>query len=257
MKKKYYFVYKTIFEDGHYYIGQHKTDDLEDGYIGSGTGITDFLRKNPNLKYKREILCFCYSIGELNVKEIEYLGDLFNSDPLCLNRKQGGWGHLMSDKAKKNISKGVLTALENNPEIREKLSKAGKGKIPWNKGKKGLYHHSEETKQKISNAFKGEKHPMYGKSFKDFMTEEQIKLWKQHLSDSLKGHKGHEWTDEERKKQSEKHKNKKLSDNHKKNIGLSSVDRKWVNNGKINHFIKKDQLDQYLSEGYKLGKKNK
>lgn len=44
--------------------------------------------------------------------------------------------------AKQNISE----------ETRRKLSEARKGKIPWNKGKTGIY--SEETKQKISNTLK-------------------------------------------------------------------------------------------------------
>jgi len=83
-----------------------------------------------------------------------------------------------------------------------------KGYIPWNKGKKGLYKHTEETKQKISESNKGkifseeskrkmseakkgkvtwnkglpsEKQPMYGKNF----SEEH----RRKLSESQKGNK--------------------------------------------------------------------
>ncbi len=41
------------------------------------------------------------------------------------------------------------------PETLAKVSKSLKGKIPWNKGKKGLYHATDETKKKISLSQKG------------------------------------------------------------------------------------------------------
>jgi len=37
-----------------------------------------------------------------------------------------------------------------------------KGTIPWNKGKKGLQKHSNETLEKMSKNNQGEKNPMYG-----------------------------------------------------------------------------------------------
>jgi len=40
-------------------------------------------------------------------------------------------------------------------EHRRKISKATKGRIPWNKNKIGIYKASEETRKKISLAGKG------------------------------------------------------------------------------------------------------
>jgi len=40
-------------------------------------------------------------------------------------------------------------------ETRRKISESLMGKIPWNKGKKGVQHQSEETRKKISKAVKG------------------------------------------------------------------------------------------------------
>ena len=41
------------------------------------------------------------------------------------------------------------------PEFRERMSKARKGSIPWNKGKKGIF--SKETLEKLSKAHRGTK----------------------------------------------------------------------------------------------------
>ena len=54
-----------------------------------------------------------------------------------------------------------------------------KGHKPWNKGKTGVY--SEEAKRKISEAMKGENHPMYGK----YHSEEA----KRKMSEAKKGRK--------------------------------------------------------------------
>ena len=39
--KKYNFVYETTFNNGLYYRGQHKTDDLNDNYFGSSKIVKD------------------------------------------------------------------------------------------------------------------------------------------------------------------------------------------------------------------------
>lgn len=48
---------------------------------------------------------------------------------------------------------------------RDKLSKANKGRVPWNKGKKGIY--SKETLAKLSKAMSGRNHPMLGRKRPD------------------------------------------------------------------------------------------
>ena len=73
------------------------------------------------------------------------------------------------------------------------------GKEPPNKGKKGIFHHSEETKQKLSEKNKGKNHPIYG----THRSEET----KQKISEKNKGNvawnKGKETSEETKRKQSE------------------------------------------------------
>lgn len=72
-----------------------------------------------------------------------------------------------SDEWKQNISnskKGNKYRLGKpfTEESKEKISKANKGKIPWNKGKKGLQSHTQESKKKISEKMKYNKSKLKG-----------------------------------------------------------------------------------------------
>lgn len=59
MERKYHFLYKiTNLVNQKYYIGVHNTDDLDDGYMGSGSAIQRALKKYGPLNFKREIISF-------------------------------------------------------------------------------------------------------------------------------------------------------------------------------------------------------
>ena len=71
-EKKYHFIYKTTnILSGRYYIGMHSTDDLEDGYLGSGNRLRLAIRKHGKESFKREILEFCKTREDLKKREIE------------------------------------------------------------------------------------------------------------------------------------------------------------------------------------------
>ena len=60
--KKYHFIYKTTnLLSGKYYIGMHSTDDLNDGYLGSGTLLRRSLNKYGKENHSIEILEFLNS----------------------------------------------------------------------------------------------------------------------------------------------------------------------------------------------------
>src|SRR4030066_406015 len=73
-------------------------------------------------------------------------------------------------------------------EHRRKLSESRKGRIPWNKGKKGVQICSEETRKKLSKANSGVKNPMFGRK------NPHSEKWKKHHSEALKGKKHSEET---------------------------------------------------------------
>jgi hypothetical protein len=93
MSKKYNFVYKTTnLINGKFYIGVHSTDNLEDGYLGSGFHLQRAIQKYSEKNFKREILEF-FSNKELAFeKEAEIVTEEFVSKKSNYNLTTGGKG---------------------------------------------------------------------------------------------------------------------------------------------------------------------
>lgn len=153
----YRYIYKITCTAGryknHFYFGQHTTEDLNDGYKGSGKKLKDYYKKHPD-NYIKEIISFYNSQEELNSAEINIISKYLNN-PKCLNVAEGGKG----GSTNKGKTWKVSVKRKRQPmtkETKEKISKANKGtnhrEIGW--------HHSEETKQKIgiSNSIRNKGH---------------------------------------------------------------------------------------------------
>jgi hypothetical protein len=203
-----------------FYFGQHTTNNINDGYKGSGCLIKDYYKKYPN-DYIKEIISFHNTQEELNKAEYDIILPYLNTQ-MCLNRKEGGGNNKLSEETKRKLSelhKGIKSPKKGIPlseETKQKISDKLKSQGVWNKGKKGLYHHTEESKQKMSAAHKGIPNIMKGKHYSGDMKIKMSTL------------------------RSENNKN-----------------RRWVTNGIINHFVLIDDVDYYLSIGYNLGKTHK
>lgn len=71
--KKYHFIYKTTNNlNGKYYIGMHSTNNLDDGYLGSGRRLRYSLNKYGNENHTREILEFKNSRDELKEESLNF-----------------------------------------------------------------------------------------------------------------------------------------------------------------------------------------
>lgn len=172
--KIYNYVYKiTNNLNGKIYVGKHSTDNLNDGYMGSGKLIKLAYNKYGIENFTKQILQFAETEEELNDLEMFYIKDL-DAKTKGYNLTDGGdgtLGHFGFWNGKIGPNKGKQSPM--------------KGKDPWNKGKTGVQtawnkgkHHSEETKQKISESGKGRKPWNKGKP----MSEEQ----KRKISETLK-----------------------------------------------------------------------
>lgn len=92
-EKKFHFIYKTTnILSGKYYIGMHSTDNLEDGYLGSGKRLWYSFNKYGRENHKREILEFFDTRKELVKREEEIVTKELIKDELCMNLVKGGYG---------------------------------------------------------------------------------------------------------------------------------------------------------------------
>lgn len=99
MEYQYYLVYKiTNLLNNKYYIGVHSTNDLNDGYLGSGKNIKQAVKKYGKEHFKKDIL-HVYTALEFSAetaselmfkKEAELVNENVLKDPLCYNITLGG-----------------------------------------------------------------------------------------------------------------------------------------------------------------------
>ena len=199
---------------GKYYLGKHRTNNLDDRYTGSGKIITDYFKhygKVLNETYTKEIIQFYDNYEDLTKAEIELIGDLYETDDNCINIKKGGDG--------------------------------------GNGGNSKGFHHTEETKRRIAESEKGEKNYAYGKklseehkkkiseSVKKTMSNPEIRAKCSHVqTDSTKAkiskaNTGKKRTEETKLKMSKAHKGRKLSEEQKAKLRKPKVrlkGRHWI-----------------------------
>jgi hypothetical protein len=149
--KTFYILYKTTnLLNNKTYIGIHKTDNLEDGYLGSGLALKIAIKKYGKVNFKREILEFLDSYEELLERESILVNEEWVIDDNNYNLKTGGQSAgILSKESKEKISQ----TLKNKYETGELKPTKKFGEIPWNKGLVGFY--SEDYRNKISEGLKG------------------------------------------------------------------------------------------------------
>jgi len=115
-----HFIYKTIHKNGKYYIGRHSTDNIDDGYIGSGKWPLSIKDKST---LTREILEYAESFAEVKELERKYLAENFGK-PNCMNRTPDPIGFDTDNNPMKN------------PEIVDKF----KGENHWSHKRPDEFH---------------------------------------------------------------------------------------------------------------------
>lgn len=151
---------KFGFNNNHYYIGQHHTNKIDDGYMGSDKKVGDIYRKYGQDKAQKTVLAITEDEQICNLLEVFYIKEYLETygPKQVLNIAKGGKGISIYDRSymieahkKTNAANRKLWKehperfLERNKKISEKM----KG------NKNGIGHtckHSEETRRKISEA---------------------------------------------------------------------------------------------------------
>jgi hypothetical protein len=119
-----YTIYKiTNILDGKIYIGKHQTEDLNDGYMGSGKLLKRAQEKHGIISFSKEILHVFDTEEEMNAREAELVTDEFclreDTYNICIGG-QGGFSYInsitradpSSEMEQKRISKIRQTIIE-------------------------------------------------------------------------------------------------------------------------------------------------
>jgi hypothetical protein len=179
----YFIIYRiTNLINGKIYIGCHRTKDLEDGYVGSGTILKRSIKKHGVKNFQKDILHCCSSAEEMFETETLLVNEEFVTRTDTYNLKKGGaggfdyvyshpnykeWvkkGRLITNKIlEEKFGKGWKTLIgkrgataANTPEIQIKRvettrKRYGDKAFQTFKGKK----HTEKTKDLMSKSHKG------------------------------------------------------------------------------------------------------
>lgn len=159
-RRKYHYIYKITREDGKFYIGMHSTDDLDDGYFGSGTLLSKSIKKHGKEKHNKEILEFLPTREALKLREKELVNEELIGDKLCMNLRlggEGGGGFSSEEHKQKFVSAGPRIHHEKMATDKE-YAEAHSRKL----SEAMLRRHATGTAKPIRTCFKweGKKHTL-------------------------------------------------------------------------------------------------
>lgn len=142
----------------------HSTDDLEDGYMGSGKRLWRSIRKYGLDNHTREILEFLADRKSLKNREAEIVNENMLKDPNCMNLVIGGGG-------------GIRNVPNRNKREYKPLSESHKANLSKAmKGVGGKYERTDEIKEKISSTLKDQKQ---SEETRRKRSESHKKYWKE------------------------------------------------------------------------------
>lgn len=147
----YYYLYKITNKlNNKFYIGVHKTKNLNDGYFGSGVLIKEAIAKYGIENFFKEILRFFTTSEDMYAEEKYIVSESLLLDPNCYNLTYGGLGY----------KEGSLTGIPITKE------------------------HKEHIRQSKINYYKTHKHILLGVTYEDRYEPDKLKEMKEKLSNA-------------------------------------------------------------------------
>ena len=142
----YYTVYKTTNNiNGRFYIGKHKTKNINDGYMGSGKLLRQAIEKYGKHNFTKEVLFTFDNEEDMNKKEKE----LVILSEMSYNLCEGGNGGF------DYINRSEIPKFKGKKHTEESKFKMGHSGNDYRKGKKLTEEHKKAISSKNSKALRG------------------------------------------------------------------------------------------------------
>ena len=160
----YYTIYKiTNTLNNRYYIGRHATKNIDDGYMGSGLGIINAIKKYGVENFTKEIIATAETTEALWDLEKEIVNEDVVKDPQSYNMAYGGKHYLHGLKEhdpegfiEHQRKAGLAYAANYKPKDKSWHAKGGSASSR-KKSEQYIYHITTDT---------GDKHVVNGIEFK-------------------------------------------------------------------------------------------
>lgn len=154
-EEKIHYLYQiTNHINGKIYVGVHQTNDVDDGYMGSGTLLQRAYEKYGIENFEKRILEYFSSVEEMYQREGEIVDLSFIQREDTYNLCEGGKGWRTFDSLQANERRKWL--LENDPEFRAAYAKKLSESIPGG-SKEHMEWLNSENKRLQRGCFHNEK----------------------------------------------------------------------------------------------------
>ena len=263
--RKFHYFYKIINNiNGHFYYGVHNTDNLDDGYMGSGKRLSYAYKKYGIENFSKEILKFFDSASEAFKYEAEIVteslvkqnecyniqcgGRTFNTTGLVPVKDKNGNTFLVSKNDKKYISGEYVSTSAGMVTVFDKEGKFYRVSVNDPRYLNGELIHVFATSSFKKNEItvKDKSGKFYRVSVNDprYLNGELISIWT--------GRKHKKETIHKMKESMSKH-------NHQQGEKNSQYGKCWIYNEdkQVSTRIYKDELLKYIQLGWKKGRKMK
>lgn len=255
----FYTVYKiTNLINGKIYIGVHKTSNIDDGYMGSGTMIKRAENKYGIENFQKEILKVFDNPEDMFQMESELVNEDFVKDKSTYNLKLGGYGGWYNAKGKiavKDKDGNYCRVANDDPRyLSGELVGVVKGMVIVKDKDDNYYQVNKDDPRYLSGELVGVVKGMLTVKDKDDnyfrVSNDDPRYLSGELTKANNAFKGKHHSEETKKLMSEKAKQRTGSKN-------SQFGTCWIYNPtlKENKKIKKSLLSEYLNEGWIKGRK--